>query len=135
MQVIRKGASRHLCAAAFALAAALPAAALAASEASLEELRVTVYRDQLAVGSLRFADAAALETWLMAKHARVRGLDNCESGATPQLLAAVARFYPSRTDVLEVRALSTGDASCAEGGSASREMHLETDAAGRSIMP
>ena len=136
MRGIRKDATRHLCIPAIALVAALPVAALAAGEAYLEELRVTIYRDQLAVGSLRFADAAALETWLKTKHARVRALDNCESGPTPQLLAAVERFYPSRADALEVRTLRTGDRSCADGASVARDdMYLETDAAGRSIIP
>ena len=118
-----------------ALAAALCGAALAAE--SLDEFRVTVYRDQLAVGDMRFADAATLDGWLKAKHARVRALDNCETAATAQLLAAVERFYPQRAGTLEVRTLAAGEGNCgiAANPFLTDAMYLEVDAQGRSIIP
>jgi hypothetical protein len=121
---------------AIALFAGLPAAPFAA-EAPPAEVRVTVMHDQLAVESMRFADAASVERWLESRRARVRAIDSCEGAATPQLLAAVERFYPARAGVLEVRALGATDADCAvtSSGEVPDAMYLQTDESGRSVIP
>jgi hypothetical protein len=88
------------------VAAALSGPSFAATESAPEEFRVTVYRDHVAVSEMRFADSAALESWIRSRQTQVPA-----AGDRPRDSGALAKpFLP--------------DAA-----------YLETDAAGRSILP
>jgi len=106
-------------------------------------LRLTMLSTQYVVGAARFDDLAGVDAWLRTRDARVVAIDRCEAAATPQLLAAVQRFYPQQGSALEIRALPPGAAACKDAGIASlafvailrHEDYTATDERGRSIMP
>lgn len=112
-----------------------------------EVLNVKVFADRYVVAKRSFASAAELHAWAVPIRLRALWLDDCTTGATRLLLAAVEQFHRSYTDGVVVRATHESDPGCAIdapmanfGEMASRRAsddagYLETDATGRSILP
>jgi hypothetical protein len=115
-----------------------PLVAFAAEPADMA--RVTVFPDHYAVGENRFADLAALETWIKGTGARTLRLENCSDSSPGRVMAAVERFHEAYGDGVEIRSLGAGCAArfASTGASAQaveRSPYLAVDAQGRSLLP
>jgi hypothetical protein len=104
-----------------------------------DTVRVTVFADHYAAGDSRFADLAALETWIKNTGARTLRLVNCSDASPGRVMAAVERFHKAYVGV-EIRRLGEGCAGGFTSTGASPQPvqdspYLAVDAQRRSVMP
>jgi hypothetical protein len=104
-----------------------------------DTVRVTVFPDHYAAEENRFADLAALETWIKRTGARTLRLENCSDASPGRVMAAVERFHKAY-DGVEIRSLGEGCAGriTSTGASAQaveRSPYLAVDAQKRSVLP
>jgi hypothetical protein len=91
------------------LLAALPASAFAKDRAVATVQQIKVYPDHYTAGGRRFADLAALESWVKSTGSRSLELHSCMWTATDRLVAAIERFP---NVYLDVRWITPGTLGC-----------------------
>lgn len=117
--------------------------ALAQTDSTDHDVRLTVAAAHYAVGTTNFDNIASVAGWLQSHDRRVVAIERCASAGAPRVLAAVERFYPAEQSAVELRTAEASASACAPRLSSAQDLigflrpedYLVTDETGHSALP